>query len=59
MTDAQFRAFLDLMMCSDPWPVEPDDMGTHDHMICLADMESAKRGYGDWIEAYHDFVPES
>ncbi len=52
MTDAQFSSFLNLMMCSDPWPITDVE---NDHLTCFADMEAAKRGYGDWIEAYHAF----
>ncbi len=60
MTDQQLRAFLTLLMCCDPWPVDSRSTGgdeNQDHMICLADVESAKRGYGGWIEAYYDFNP--
>ncbi|KKK92390.1 hypothetical protein LCGC14_2703410 [marine sediment metagenome] len=56
MTDLQLRAFLDLLMCCDPWPV--DDDTSQDQMTCLADMESAKRGYGDWYTAFHEFKRE-
>lgn len=54
MTDQQFRAFLDLMMCSDPWPVP--DLGQGDGQSALAawaDAESVRRGFDGWIEAYH------
>lgn len=56
MSDQQFRAFLDLLMCSDPWPVAGDD-GEHCHEILtdLADDESYKRGFSTWIDAFHSF----
>lgn len=58
MNDENFRAFLDLMMCSDPWPVA--DLGSgdgHDKMIAFANEESRDRGFEDWIDAYHRFKP--
>lgn len=51
MTDEQFKIFLELLMCSDPWPM---DHG-HDVMADFADDESRKRGFEDWIDAYHKF----
>ena len=51
MSDAQFRTFLDLLMVSDPWPLEYGKESMDD----LADDESRKRGFSDWIEAYHQF----
>ena len=52
MTDMQFKSFLDLMMVSDPWPL---DERQHSTMLDLADEESGKRGYLNWIVAYHEF----
>ncbi len=56
MTGAEFRNLLDLIMCSDPWPV-PDtgDGDGQDNLIRLADRESKARGFADWIEAYHRY----
>ena len=51
MTDEQYRAFLDLMMVSDPWPL--DDENTHQTLLELADVEARARDYPNWIEAYH------
>lgn len=57
MNDKQYRAFLDLMMCSDPWPVLDQGCGDgQPELNALADSEAAKRGFEDWIEAYHKFV---
>ena len=56
MRDTQFRDFMDLLMCSDPWPVLD---GTQDSLIELADEESKKRGYENWIVAFHEFKSEA
>jgi hypothetical protein len=55
MNDMEFRAFLDLMMCSDPWPVAIDSepFDTHQQMIDVANRLALDRGYSDWIDAYH------
>ena len=53
MTDKQYQAFLVLLMCCDPWPV-PDDV-TQSVMVDLADQEAQRRGYDNWIVAYHEF----
>lgn len=50
MNDEAFAVFLELLMVSDPWPL------LHEQKRVLedfADDESRKRGYSDWIEAYH------
>jgi len=52
MNDRQFRKFLDLLMCCDPYPVT-DDPDNHFVMTSLATSEALKRGYDDWIDAYH------
>jgi hypothetical protein len=51
MTKEQLRAFLILLMCSDPWPV--NDEGNFDILANFANGESQRHGYNDWIEAYH------
>lgn len=53
MNDKEFRAFMDLLMCSDPWPV--DDKDNQAIMISLADKEAKKRRFEGWITAYHMF----
>ena len=55
MNDGQYRAFLDLMMCSDPWPL---DDAAHRILDDLADNEAQLRGFSKWTIAYHDFVPK-
>ena len=53
----EFRCFLDLLMCSDPWPMSYDDLyenrNTQEILIDYADQEARTRGYADWIAAYH------
>jgi hypothetical protein len=56
ISDLAFRSLLDLFMASDPWPLDDDkSRGVLFGFICA---EASKRGYSDWIEAYHDFNPE-
>ncbi|KKL75605.1 hypothetical protein LCGC14_2053240 [marine sediment metagenome] len=52
MGDDEFRVLLDLLMVSDPWPLEYG----HEIMTDLADSQARLRGYMDWIAAYHDFI---
>ena len=54
MDAMEFRAFLDLMMCCDPWPVAEN--GNHETMVFFADMEAVSRGFTYWIDAYHNHV---
>jgi hypothetical protein len=56
MTDAQLRVFMALLMCSDPWPLEHS---TRDVMVGLANEEAERRGFDDWIEAYHQLPAPS
>jgi len=54
MNNKEFRCFLDLMMCSDPWPVPADDRGDGQGVLLdFIEKESNLRGYDGWIEAYH------
>jgi len=58
MFDKEYRAFLSLLMCSDPWPVgtESGDDG-HEILIEFADKQAKCRGYEDWVVAFHEFQP--
>jgi len=51
MDDHEFRGLLDLLMCSDPWPMERFE-GT---LKAFADRMARERGYTDWINAYNLF----
>ncbi len=52
MNDKQYRAFLNLMMCSDPWPASDED---HFELEHYAERKAADKGYKNWIEAHHYF----
>ena len=51
--DDCFCVLLELCMVSDPWPL------SHGHEIFtdFLDDEARRRGFCDWIEAYHKFIP--
>lgn len=53
-----FRGFLDLLMCSDPWPVDRAPHRDNSQKIIdeWADKEARRHGYSDWIEAYHKMI---
>ena len=58
MSNTEFRAFMDLLMCSDPWPVP--DTGERDGeavLLRLADSEAHRRGYATWTIAFHEWRP--
>ena len=57
-----FRALLDLVMCSDPWPVLMDeflrtriDKKNRNAVERFLDDQSKLYEYEDWIDAYHRF----
>lgn len=57
MNPKQFRAFLDLLMCSDPWPV--DDGGESQKALDkFANEEAVRHGQRDWVGAYHHLGKE-
>ena len=49
MNDEEFRALLDLLMVSDPWPLTSG----RGALEAFADRIAVARGYADWVEAYH------
>lgn len=53
MNDKEFRTFLNLMMVSDPWPLSKID---NELMEGFANNESVKRGFDNWIVAYHEHM---
>lgn len=58
MNAIEFRAFLDLLMCSDSWPVHNEHGGEsgYETMREFADITSRDYGFADWIDAYHRHV---
>lgn len=53
MNKQEYRAFLDLLMCSDPYPCAGQD-----YLLDLAQRTAVEYGYSDWIEAYHKVESE-
>ena len=53
MTDLEFRIAMDWMMVSDPWPLSERE---HTVMWDMLNGEAEKRGYDNWIVAYHEFA---
>lgn len=54
MSDEEFVAFMGLMMCSDPWPMDHEP-GSFEILEGFADQEAQKRGFMNWIVALHEF----
>ena len=54
MKSEEFRALLDLFMCSDPWPIV-NDRGAQKAIKSLLDKESREMGFDDLVEAYYLF----
>ena len=53
VTGNELRAFLDLLMCSDPSPLPAaDDRALRD----FADRQSRLLGFDDWVDAFHRHV---
>ncbi len=50
MTAQELKAFTDLLMVSDPWPLSKK-AGTI--LENFATAEAIEHGYSDWIEAFH------
>jgi len=51
MNDKTYRAFLDLFMCSDPYP---DTKENEAIVRDFLDDEARKRGHENWVVAYHE-----
>jgi hypothetical protein len=56
MSNEEFRALLDLMMVSDPWPLNVPE---YEALEGLFARESDARGFASWIVAYHELEPLS
>lgn len=52
LTVKQFRAMLNLFMCSDPWPADKED---HAVLENLLNDEARKRQWENLVSAYHAF----
>lgn len=52
LSHQQFVAVLEWFMVSDPWPLSET---THNIMLNLLNAEAEKRGYANWVDAYHRF----
>lgn len=51
MYDSVFRAFLDWLMVSDPFPLDDAD---HERVVSYLNAEAQDRGYDTWVHAYHE-----
>jgi len=47
---AELKAFLCLVMVSDPWPLSDEEQT---HVLNIANREAAVHGFEDWVVAYH------
>lgn len=51
MEDKLFRALLNWFMYSDPWPTT---VGEHRTITAFLNSEAIRRGYENWVVAYHE-----
>ena len=51
MYTIELKSFVELLMISDPWPLQPND---HVNLETFADREAGRHGFKDWVEAYHE-----
>ena len=56
MNDQTYRYYLDLMMAAGPLHLLSRQT---DVLLTFANEEASKRGYGDWIKAWHHFNPNT
>ena len=56
ISDHDFRLLLDLIMCSDPWPVQGSN--NQSGIEVMADKAAKERGFDGWVEAYH-YLPST
>ena len=52
MDDKTFSAFLALLMCCDPWPVQLNGDDNRSIVESFVDKAAQKRGYTGWLDAY-------
>lgn len=55
-TAQEYGTLCDWLMASDPFPLEKS---RRDRMEYMLNKEAERRGYDDWIQAYHDNHMES
>lgn len=53
MNTEEYRAFLDLLMVTDPWPDELIGAYSQTLLKNVANRFAIDHGYSDWIAAYH------
>ena len=53
MTENELKAFAELLMVSDPWPINHGQ----DLISDFVDEAARAHGYDDWIDAYHRIEP--
>lgn len=51
MNDEAYKHLLAFLMCDDPSGILPWLRNT---ILFYADLEAARRGYTDWVHAYHE-----
>ena len=57
----QFRALLDLFMCSDPWPVHNQDgvdNESQEYVERFLNVTAQNLKFTDWVDAYHNLKVE-
>lgn len=54
MSREELRAFLDILMCSDPWPIKGDN--SREILDAFATAEARRHGFADWLDAYHHLL---
>ncbi len=50
VTEEEFRALLDWFMCSDPFPIDKEQL---EYVTNVLDKVSHSFGYDSWVDAYH------
>lgn len=54
MERLEFRALLDWLMCSDPWPTNNEHQET---IVAMLNVKAKELGFSSWIDAYHWYDP--
>lgn len=56
MDDDEYKAFLALLVCSDPLPIKGLSLLTRQMLAIFANKEARARGYKTWVDAYQGLV---